>query len=112
MGEFRTTKHLNKEKYYKEDIYLVYTMVKCDYCGKNVDSLPWTCKRCGQTFCDNHRLPENHDCSRINQKNFFEPLTKRTTPKYKEYKSKSYEVEDEMYIPSKKKHHFSFNFSI
>jgi len=87
-------------------------MVKCDYCGKNVDPLPWTCKRCGQTFCDNHRLPENHDCSRINQKNFFEPLTKRTTPKYKEYKSKSYEVEDEMYIPGKKKHHFSFNFSI
>ena len=53
-------------------------MVRCDYCEKNVDSLPWTCKRCGQTFCDKHRLPENHYCSRINQKNFFEPLTKRT----------------------------------
>ena len=83
-------------------------MAKCDYCGGNIHSLPWTCKRCSQTFCDNHRLPENHDCSRINQKNFFEPLTKRTIPKYKQYKPESYKGEDEMYIP--KKHHFSFNF--
>lgn len=85
-------------------------MAKCDYCGGNMDSLPWKCRRCGQTFCDSHRLPENHDCSRIKQKNFFEPLTKRNIHKYKEYKPES-GIEDEMYIPGKKKHHTAFNFS-
>lgn len=24
--------------------------------------LPYTCDYCGGTFCDEHRLPENHDC--------------------------------------------------
>lgn len=86
-------------------------MAKCDYCRRNIDSLPWTCKRCGQTFCDSHRLPENHDCSRVKQKSFFEPLTKGTIHKHKEYKSESNEIVYEMYIPGRKKHsthHFSF----
>ena len=27
--------------------------------------MPFTCKFCGKTFCSDHRLPENHDCSRM-----------------------------------------------
>ena len=81
-------------------------MAKCDYCSKSINSLPWACKRCDQIFCDNHRLPENHDCFRIKQTNFLEPLIKRTTPRHKE----SYRVEDEMHIPGRKRHYLSFNF--
>ena len=36
-------------------------MATCDECGE-YESLPYQCKRCGQTFCADHRLPENHDC--------------------------------------------------
>ncbi|WP_434522652.1 rhomboid family intramembrane serine protease [Halorubrum sp. AS12] len=36
-------------------------MATCDVCGE-YENLPYQCKRCGQTFCAEHRLPENHDC--------------------------------------------------
>ncbi|XVH30686.1 rhomboid family intramembrane serine protease [Haloferacaceae archaeon DSL9] len=36
-------------------------MARCDKCGK-YENLPYQCRRCGQTFCGEHRLPENHDC--------------------------------------------------
>ena len=36
-------------------------MATCDECGE-YENLPYQCKRCGQTFCADHRLPENHDC--------------------------------------------------
>lgn len=36
-------------------------MAKCDECGK-FENLPYQCRRCGRTFCGEHRLPENHDC--------------------------------------------------
>lgn len=41
-------------------------MVKCDICGKDV-TLPYRCKYCGGTFCDEHRLPENHDCDGLDE---------------------------------------------
>ncbi|WP_313692743.1 rhomboid family intramembrane serine protease [Halorarum halobium] len=36
-------------------------MARCDACGE-YESMPYQCRRCGQTFCSEHRLPENHDC--------------------------------------------------
>ncbi|WP_101296278.1 rhomboid family intramembrane serine protease [Halegenticoccus soli] len=36
-------------------------MAECDACGK-YENLPYQCRRCGRTFCAEHRLPENHDC--------------------------------------------------
>ena len=38
-------------------------MPSCDYCNEEVGYLPFKCKYCGGTFCKDHRLPENHDCS-------------------------------------------------
>lgn len=36
---------------------------KCMFCAKILDSLlPFKCKRCGNYYCSEHRLPENHDC--------------------------------------------------
>ncbi len=39
-------------------------MGNCNYCGEKV-SMPYKCKFCGQIFCDEHRLPESHECSGI-----------------------------------------------
>lgn len=35
--------------------------MNCEVCGET-GSMPYTCNRCGQTFCVSHRLPESHDC--------------------------------------------------
>jgi Zn-dependent protease len=35
--------------------------VKCQQCGAET-YMPFKCNYCGQLFCDEHRLPENHDC--------------------------------------------------
>ena len=45
-------------------------MVKCDYCGKDIFGLPWSCKYCGgrKYFCIDHRLPEDHGCLGIPQR--------------------------------------------
>ncbi|MEJ2251380.1 MAG: zinc finger AN1 domain-containing stress-associated protein [Candidatus Lokiarchaeota archaeon] len=35
----------------------------CEYCGKEIDYLPFSCKYCGGVYCKEHRLPENHECT-------------------------------------------------
>lgn len=40
-------------------------MADCSECGK--DSMTFTCKYCGEKFCAEHRLPENHDCEKLEQ---------------------------------------------
>ena len=40
-------------------------MATCDECGEH-ENLPYQCHRCGNTFCGEHRLPENHDCPGLN----------------------------------------------
>jgi len=43
-------------------------MAKCDVCGRTVD-MPYNCRGCGGTFCSEHRLPENHGCSGLDDWN-------------------------------------------
>jgi len=38
-------------------------MAYCEFCGNQIGYLPFTCKYCGGTFCNKHRLPENHECT-------------------------------------------------
>ncbi|MCX9009769.1 MAG: rhomboid family intramembrane serine protease [Candidatus Methanoperedens sp.] len=64
---------------------------QCDYCGFR-DPMPFTCKFCGNSYCYNHRLPESHDCSGLEQfkkrahdsgKYYYKPdmtVTKRRSP--------------------------------
>ena len=40
--------------------------MKCQACDKEVD-IPFRCPYCGGGFCGDHRLPENHNCPRIDQ---------------------------------------------
>lgn len=37
-------------------------MGQCDECGTTV-SMPYTCQRCDNDYCSDHRLPENHYCT-------------------------------------------------
>jgi hypothetical protein len=37
-------------------------MVKCDKCGVET-YMPFRCNYCGGYYCEQHRLPEFHDCS-------------------------------------------------
>jgi len=37
-------------------------MVQCDKCGKDT-YMPFRCNYCGGYFCEEHRLPEFHDCT-------------------------------------------------
>ncbi len=34
----------------------------CEYCGKPINGLPFKCKFCGEHFCYDDRLPEDHEC--------------------------------------------------
>jgi len=34
---------------------------KCSFCDKDT-LMPFKCKYCGNDFCTQHRLPENHEC--------------------------------------------------
>lgn len=39
----------------------------CTVCKKHLDYLPTTCNYCDDTYCEDHRLPENHECSGLNR---------------------------------------------
>ncbi|WP_266076233.1 rhomboid family intramembrane serine protease [Haladaptatus caseinilyticus] len=43
-------------------------MAQCDECGEH-ENMPYQCRMCGNTFCADHRLPENHSCPGLNQWN-------------------------------------------
>jgi len=36
---------------------------RCNYCGKRISGMPHSCKFCGERHCDEHILPESHNCS-------------------------------------------------
>jgi len=39
---------------------------QCHQCGNELDSLlPFKCRHCGELFCKDHYLPENHHCPNL-----------------------------------------------
>ncbi len=40
-------------------------MGSCSKCGKQ--AMTFTCRYCGEKFCTEHRLPENHDCGELEE---------------------------------------------
>lgn len=42
-----------------------FSMAECSKCGK--ESMSFVCRYCGEKFCSEHRLPENHDCENLEQ---------------------------------------------
>ena len=47
--------------------------MKCACCGNGILSLPFICNHCGQPFCVDCRIPEEHGCQVIkrNWENYF-----------------------------------------
>jgi len=43
-------------------------MVKCAYCDRDIEGLPFKCHYCGQYFCAEHHLPENHECPGLSRR--------------------------------------------
>ncbi len=37
----------------------------CHFCEQDKQALPFRCNYCGNYFCSEHRLPENHACPRV-----------------------------------------------
>lgn len=40
-------------------------MAECSKCGKQ--EMTFTCRYCGKKFCSKHRLPENHECEKLEE---------------------------------------------
>ncbi|RSN78748.1 MAG: hypothetical protein DSO07_00830 [Thermoproteota archaeon] len=49
-------------------------MTKCDFCKKEITTIPFICKYCGGTFCEEHRMPEAHKCPGIHADSLISPL--------------------------------------
>lgn len=43
---------------------------KCFFCGKPFTELPFRCNYCGNRFCSDHYLPENHNCPKLSKKDW------------------------------------------
>ena len=39
--------------------------MECHFCNQKREGLPFRCNFCGESFCSDHRLPENHACPRV-----------------------------------------------
>ncbi len=77
--------------------------MKCQKCQKEI-FLPFKCPYCGGYFCSEHRLPENHECAKLEfaRAPKGEPLSK-TMESYGEY---GYTV---TYIPVEHRRRFGFS---
>lgn len=77
--------------------------MKCQKCGTET-FLPFRCPYCGGYFCVEHRLPENHDCPKIESARA--PAKEEQTQSFQQWKPIEYTI---TYIPieTKRKIHFS-----
>lgn len=77
--------------------------MECQKCGKET-FLPFRCPYCGGYFCSEHRLPENHECPRIE----LARVPKREEQTTTRWTQQPYEY-TVTYVPveSKRKIHFS-----
>jgi hypothetical protein len=55
----------------------------CNFCLKSTP-MPYHCHRCGGWYCENHRLPEKHNCPGEKEKT--EKIIERLKPKKREKK--------------------------
>lgn len=42
-------------------------MPRCDFCNTKCGLLPFICQCCDKSFCVTHRMPECHNCSKIEE---------------------------------------------
>jgi Zn-dependent protease len=78
--------------------------MECEKCGKET-FLPFRCPYCGGYFCSEHRLPENHECPKIELARA-PSKEERPVPTQKAQASYEYAV---TYIPIEQKRKFYFS---
>nr|MDO8114519.1 AN1-type zinc finger protein [Candidatus Sigynarchaeota archaeon] len=66
-------------------------MPQCQFCGKN-DMLPYKCSYCEKTFCGQHRLPENHECTAVGAG---KKVVKKKNPEGEKKKSSTFTYNNE-----------------
>ena len=66
----------------------MHFMGKCEFCGEEV-LLPFECSFCNKHFCNEHRLPENHDCIEAPRRTPLGPWHAKKSPKSKLIKTPS-----------------------
>ena len=81
--------------------------MKCEKCGKEV-ALPFRCPYCGGYFCAEHRLPENHDCPRMDLARAPKRETRLVAAQKQKQKQKPYEYAV-TYAPLKPKRRIRFS---
>jgi Zn-dependent protease len=79
--------------------------MKCHKCQQET-FLPFTCPHCGQHFCTQHRLPENHQCPNIQQARQ-QKTQQQTTPHLQKQKPQEYTITYIETAPKTTKTHFS-----
>jgi len=67
-------------------------MTECSKCGK--EDMSFKCRYCGEKFCSEHRLPENHDCQGL----------EKSIEKEKEEKDKWFKEKEVKNTPPKRNH--------
>lgn len=72
-------------------------MAKCYFCGRQIKGLPYVCRRCGETFCPDHRLPENHNCRGDR------PFYTKNSKDYSRHKNNANKHSKKRKTPSKKR---------
>ena len=76
-------------------------MPNCEYCGAKVE-LPFKCNFCGSHLCIEHRLPENHACSRQPPRTPLGSWQSRNTLRAKKSKWNVFKSEGNFHFKKKK----------
>jgi hypothetical protein len=77
-------------------------MTFCEHCGEKIDFLPFKCKYCGGSYCNEHRLPEYHECT-FELAHVQEASSDKKEPKLKVKLSKKGVVNVKKYIKRQEK---------
>jgi len=79
-------------------------MPNCQICGKTV-VMPFVCKYCYGSFCAEHRLPENHNCTRVStEKSWKDEMNNRNWQK-RQMKKPKFVSEGDYHFTRKSKSH-------
>ena len=81
---------------------------KCNKCKREIRSLSFKCKYCREHYCDKHRLPEDHNCSGLKDRN--EMTQERWINAIKEpsNRNNSYKLDKNANLKTKHKHFWRF----
>lgn len=72
-------------------------MTNCQNCGREIEGLPFNCRRCHGTFCTYCRLPELHKCTGLRKGNIFRKLHGSSKERFSAIQFKNHEDAEAAY---------------